>query len=387
MTGASGTIGRHLVPWLADRGARVIALGRRPEALASLRGASAVHPASDFGELVARGDVTAVLDLAVVNSDARATLEEFMAVNHERVLEQLALAGRHGTRRYLALSSYHAADPDNASAYAASKRALEEALQRDDGGIGRIVILPKVVTGDGRGAAALAWRGLAAVKPATFLPAVQEAIADALDPECPDVTPVWVESIGHNRLYAGVSRALDIVVALGIILALGWAMVLLAIAIRRDSPGPAIFRQRRVGRGEAPFTLLKFRTMAVGTREAGTHEVGAAQVTRIGQFLRRTKLDELPQAFNILRGELALVGPRPCLFVQTELVERRRKAGIFAMRPGLTGLAQVNGVDMSDPAELVRWELVYLRIRGLMLDLRILVQTFVGRGSGDKVAL
>lgn len=346
-----------------------------------------MHPASDFPKLIARGDVDAVIDLAVVNSDARVTREEVMAVNHDRVLEQMALARTHGVRRYIVPSSYHAADPDNSSAYASSKRELEDAFQRDERGIGRVVILPKIVIGEGGGAGGLGWRGLAAVKPAAFIPAVQEAVADALDPRRSDTTPIWVESVGHNRCYAGVSRALDVIVALGIIVALGWAMVLLAIAVRRDSPGPAIFRQRRVGRGEAPFTLLKFRTMAVGTREAGTHEVAAAHVTRIGQFLRRTKLDELPQAFNILRGDLALVGPRPCLFMQTELVERRRAAGIFTLRPGLTGLAQVNGIDMSNPEELVRWELTYLRIRGLLLDHRILWQTFVGRGSGDKVAL
>ena len=125
-------------------------------------------------------------------------------------------------------------------------------------------------------------------------------------------------------------RALDIALALAL---LPFAMPVLAIAalaVRLDSPGPAFFRQERVGRHRKPFRLLKIRTMTVGTPQAASHEVGAAQVTRVGAFLRRSKIDELPQIFAVLAGDMSFVGPRPCLAVQEELVaEIVEEAGLL----------------------------------------------------------
>lgn len=164
------------------------------------------------------------------------------------------------------------------------------------------------------------------------------------------------------------------------------ALLGLAFAIRRDSPGPAIFAQRRVGRGEAEFTLFKFRTMAVGTKQAGTHEVTSASVTPLGAKLRHYKIDELPQAINLVLGNLTLVGPRPCLPVQEALVAERRVRGVYAVKPGLTGLAQVRGVDMSDPVRLAELDSAYVAMRGIALDAKLLAQTFLGAGSGDRVA-
>ena len=144
------------------------------------------------------------------------------------------------------------------------------------------------------------------------------------------------------------------------------------IAVRLDSPGPAILSQWRVGQGERPFRCHKIRTMHVGTATLPTHMVGAAQVTRLGGFLRRTKLDELPQLLNIIRGEMSFVGPRPCLPTQTELIEERRRRGVFAARPGLTGLAQVQNIDMSDPPRLAEVDAAYLATRSFRSDLAIL---------------
>jgi lipopolysaccharide/colanic/teichoic acid biosynthesis glycosyltransferase len=124
--------------------------------------------------------------------------------------------------------------------------------------------------------------------------------------------------------------------------------------------------------------------MANGTKQAGTHEVSAASITKIGGWLRRTKIDELPQVVNIVRGELSLVGPRPSLPVQTQLIEERARRGVFAVRPGITGLAQIEDIDMSDPERLARWDRQYVMRRSLLLDLRIILATFTGRGQGDR---
>lgn len=125
--------------------------------------------------------------------------------------------------------------------------------------------------------------------------------------------------------------------------------------------------------------------MAIGTQSVGTHLVDPSSITRLGRFLRKTKLDELPQLFNVLMGQMSLVGPRPCLPNQTELIKERSKRGVFDVRPGITGVAQVNDIDMSTPRKLARYDQVMVRRTGLTLYLKMLVATAVGKGRGDRV--
>ena len=176
-------------------------------------------------------------------------------------------------------------------------------------------------------------------------------------------------------------RGLDIVASIvGLIFA--WPVILVAvIAVRLDSQGPALFCQTRVGRHRRPFTCYKLRTMHIGTAQRATHLVGDDAITRFGRFARRTKLDEVPQLFNVLIGDMSLVGPRPCLPSQTELVEARSRLGVYEARPGITGLAQIQGVDMSTPQRLAELDSAYLSSRTFAGDLRIIVATFVGRAA------
>ena len=160
-----------------------------------------------------------------------------------------------------------------------------------------------------------------------------------------------------------------------LVLAPVMGVVALLIAVRGG--GPAIFRQVRVGQNGRPFTCLKFRTMAQGTPSVATHKVDPSQITRLGRVLRRFKLDELPQLVNVLRGEMSLVGPRPCLPSQSELIEARKERGILALRPGITGLAQVRGIDMRDPALLASVDAEYAAHQSLRLDLLIVAATFL----------
>ena len=113
-----------------------------------------------------------------------------------------------------------------------------------------------------------------------------------------------------------------------------------------------IFRQVRIGKNEVPFTIFKFRTMKENTTSAPTHLIDAKSVTQLGQFLRKHKLDEIPQLWNVLMGDMSLVGARPCLATQEELITQRKIRGVFSEKPGITGLAQLNGVDMSEPIRL-----------------------------------
>lgn len=166
-------------------------------------------------------------------------------------------------------------------------------------------------------------------------------------------------------------------------LAIASPLVVIAIVlIRLDSRGPALFRQERIGHRKRAFLCYKLRTMAQGTPQAGTHEIGAASVTRMGRILRRTKLDEIPQLWNIVRGEMSFVGPRPCLPAQADLIRERETRGVYEVMPGITGLGQVRGIDMSDPVRLAECDGEYVRTRSLRLDLEILLQTLLGRGGG-----
>ncbi len=180
-----------------------------------------------------------------------------------------------------------------------------------------------------------------------------------------------------------IKRLLDIAVCLALAVPATLIVLVVLPVVALETRATPLFRQRRVGRGERPFTLLKLRTMRADTPDGASHDIGAATITRSGRLLRRTKIDELPQLWNVLTGDMSLVGPRPCLPSQTELVAERRALGVDALRPGITGPAQVVGLDMSDPPRLARVDATYLGRWSLRHDLTLLVQTALGRGSGD----
>ncbi|WP_273150244.1 sugar transferase [Methylophaga thiooxydans] len=149
--------------------------------------------------------------------------------------------------------------------------------------------------------------------------------------------------------------------------------------------GSPVFRQQRVGRYQQPFTLLKFRTMKVNTADVASHLANKSSITRLGQFLRRSKLDELPQLWNVLKGEMSLVGPRPCLYSQNELIDEREKRGVFNVRPGITGLAQVSDIDMSTPVLLAETDEKMITELSIQTYGKYLIMTMIGKGSGDRV--
>ncbi len=149
--------------------------------------------------------------------------------------------------------------------------------------------------------------------------------------------------------------------------------------------GSPLFRQERVGRFQRPFNLVKFRSMRLGTASVATHLVSSDAITPFGSFLRRTKLDELPQLWNVLKGEMSLVGPRPGLYNQNELTEERAARGVFKARPGITGLAQVNEIDMSTPKLLAETDAKMLESLTVRNYFSYIIQTVAGKGAGDRI--
>jgi len=183
-----------------------------------------------------------------------------------------------------------------------------------------------------------------------------------------------------------VIRVFDVVFSLlGLVVGLPVLLVLTVIGL--FDTGSPIFRQVRVGRHQQPFTLVKFRTMKLDTASVATHLASSASITRFGHFLRKTKLDELPQLWNVLKGEMSLVGPRPGLFNQEELTEERVKRGVFDVRPGITGLAQVSEIDMSTPALLAETDQKMIQSLTVSDYFKYIFMTVAGKGAGDRVKL
>lgn len=176
-----------------------------------------------------------------------------------------------------------------------------------------------------------------------------------------------------------VKRIFDICLVLFASVLLFWLVVVVAIAIRLTSPGPVLYWSDRVGRHNRIFRMPKFRSMRIDTPEVATHLLAdpKAYLTPIGSFLRRTSLDELPQLWCILSGDMSFVGPRPALFNQHDLIELRTQAGVHEIVPGLTGWAQINGRDELPILEKVTLDAEYLRRRGFWFDLYIVWQTAI----------
>jgi O-antigen biosynthesis protein WbqP len=181
-------------------------------------------------------------------------------------------------------------------------------------------------------------------------------------------------------------RFFDVVFAVAGLLIGSPLLGLLWVLVWIENRSP-IFRQVRLGRHQQPFILVKFRTMRLDTDNVPTHMVSASSVTPLGHFLRRTKLDELPQLWNVLLGDMSLVGPRPGLPSHTALTEARVHAGVFEVRPGITGIAQLKGIDMSAPEMLAAVDAQMLSKFTVTDYFRYIVATILGGGRGDRVNL
>src|SRR3990170_1808067 len=193
------------------------------------------------------------------------------------------------------------------------------------------------------------------------------------------LSPAATAPTSLARWYLPVKGVLGVLAATLGLLVFGPLMAAVAVAIRVDSPGPVIYRQRGIGQYGRHFVLLKFRTMRVGTPEVASEEMRDEDrrryTTRVGRVLRKWTLDELPQLFNVLAGEMSLVGPRPALHNQHELIAMRRAAGVDRVRPGMTGLAIVKGGFTLSLEEKVAYDEAYLRRMSLDLDLRCIVKS------------
>jgi O-antigen biosynthesis protein WbqP len=183
-------------------------------------------------------------------------------------------------------------------------------------------------------------------------------------------------------------RCVDFLLALALLALFAVPWLFIALAVKMTSPGPSLYWSDRVGRGNRIFRMPKFRTMRVGTPALPTHLLAApaSHLTPIGALLRKSSLDEIPQLWSILKGDMSFVGPRPALFNQADLIQMRTQSGVSDLLPGLTGWAQINGRDELPIPEKVRLDREYLQRRSLWFDLKILWRTAFKVVAQDGVA-
>jgi nucleoside-diphosphate-sugar epimerase len=205
----------------------------------------------------------------------------------------------------------------------------------------------------------------------------------SLDEGLKKAVNMTADNCRYKRFY--MLRMFDIIFSL-IGLTLGAPVFFIIAILGYFDTGSPIFRQERVGRNKMPFILVKFRTMKLDTVSVASHLASSSSITRLGSFLRKTKLDELPQLWNVLKGEMSLVGPRPNLFNQEELITERAELGVYSVRPGVTGLAQVNDIDMSTPQLLAETDALMIKELTVSKYFSYILQTVTGKGSGDRVS-
>ena len=298
-------------------------------------------------------------------------------------------------KEFVFISSTQALDEDNQSPYAQSKRSAARGLaiilpsglnivylasvqtESFSGRLGFLNRLPRIL-------ARPIFAMLAALKPTLDIKRLAYYLL-AQDFTKVSTLKLLCDDKHQNLTYRCFRKTLDLGFALFVVVFLWWLLLAIWVLVKLTSPGPGIFAQKRVGKDGKEFTCWKFRSMKIGTQQVGTHELSEASITPVGRILRKLKFDELPQVFNILRGEISLIGPRPCLPSQSELISLRRSAGVFQLLPGISGLAQINGIDMSDPARLALWDAKYMALRCIVLDLKICFATATGRGQGDRI--
>ena len=179
-------------------------------------------------------------------------------------------------------------------------------------------------------------------------------------------------------------RTIDVLAAFFGLLFL-WPVFMIVVFIGLFDTGSPVFIQIRVGKNQKPFRLVKFRTMSVETKSVASHLANNASITKLGNFLRKTKIDELPQLINVVKGEMSLVGPRPNLFNQEELIKERDALGVYDVLPGVTGLAQVQNIDMSTPKLLAETDKHMIDTLNLKNYFKYILMTVTGSGSGDAV--
>jgi len=396
ITGAGGVVGKQLVEHLVSLGNQVRVLSRNPVAIQDSLPEQVAASSYDEMESVLEG-AHVVVHLAARNNDQGGDSSDFDRDNVDLSLKLASAANQSGVSKFVFATTTKALT-DNCEHYGKSKAIAERKLASlaepefrvclvrlcpvyGDGTRGKIKLLQNLPLGLGN----LALWLVRSLVPIVSAQRVAEGIAGITESSDPLEETCLADPVGTFSVYGLYIAVMNFVFVVAVPTILGLPCLISAIAVATTSKGGVMFIQERVGKKKKPFKLCKFRTMFTGTPNAGTHEVGKSYVTKVGAFLRKAKIDELPQALNVLKREINLIGPRPGLAKQTELLKQRDRYGVYDILPGITGYGQVSGVDMSEPLRLAILDHRYAAFRGILLDTKIALKTATGGGFGDPV--
>ena len=397
VTGATGFVGNLIVPKLIERKHKLLLVGRdRHKLEKQFPGIDC----SDYEALdLAIGNFEVILHLAANNNNNHAGRATSQSANVDLLTNLLKIARKGGVKFFINTASIHCLDLDNKSDYATTKRRGCEAVDSFEDPFYRNIYLP-MVYGDvwphklkflnvlPNFISSIIFTALASIKPTVNVDRLviylESLITKKESLERQGPRDILTDDIDRNIVYLIFRKVLDLSFAVLTLIFCWWLLVFIWFWVKYDSPGEGVFSQPRLGKNERQFICYKFRTMNSGTAQKATHEIEKSNITGSGKFLRKFRFDELAQVFNVLKGEVTLIGPRPCLKGQIQLVELRRKQGVFTVLPGLTGLSQVSGLDMSEPLKLSLVDAEYIALRSIALDLKILVKTFVHVVGGEN---
>ena len=404
ITGATGFLGRAIIPMMIENGEELLLVGRDEQRLRALYPDANICGYETLAD-AAQGHEIA-LHLAIKNNNVWGSEEQFHQANVELLANVIDWLKKAGVKTIIYTTTLQTMSPRSGGAgretdktsksfYMASKRMAEELLAKTRGIKIITLRLPAVYGDEFRGKLSilshiptfirpLGFKIMASLRPCVHINQVAaEILKLAKGKQITDM--ILTERQKGNWVYTFFKGIIDFVFVFFVIVFLWWLLIGAWIGIKLSSPGPGIFSQQRVGKNGQNFTCYKFRTMRKGTLQAGTHETSAKNITKLGRILRKTKIDELPQIINIIKGDMSLIGPRPCLPIQIELIAERTRLGVLNEKGGITGWAQIQGVDMSEAVSLASLDAEYLDLRCVILDLKIIIATATGRGQGDKV--
>ncbi len=382
ISGASGLVGSEVVPILVELGHTLLLISR------DVRGLKARFPELKSVSLEAwekeakKYDV--FLHLAVMNNNQTGSFDDFHGANADLTSRFAVGARRSGIPRFIYPSTVQTLLPGNKSHYVESKMVAEQSIQEHFLDFAEIVYLGLVHGKKYSGKlSSLNWLPspvaqfffslFSALKPTTGAQLLVDYVTQT-ENFSESRGLVLTDPKGKNHIYRLWQRTLNVSFVVAVLLL---SPILLAVwlAIIATNGRPGFFLQKRIGRGGGQFLCAKFRTMKNGTETIGTHLVSEQSVTAVGKFLRRFKIDELPQAINVASGQMNLIGSRPSLPSQQDVIRERTARGVIDHTPGLTGWAQVNGVDMSNPEKIAEYDAQYVALQSVWLDTLIMKRT------------
>lgn len=393
ISGASGNLGRCIVDQFSNSN-HLILLGRDTEKLKRLFPQHVCMTNDDFLEAPANHDV--FINLAVINNNQDLDELAFRKVNVHLLESFFSASVRANVQTFINLNTFHALDGFASDPYSKSKRAGLKLLKNQKSKNTVHIFLPFVYSKPFRGKLRylnklptfpqnIIFHLIKSFYPVVDLKTVIHFLETVSKRGPMPKRVMLADNKNDDVIYCLIKRAIDLIFAMGVLLFFWWLLMAIYLLLLTTSRASPIFSQLRMGLNGTVFNCFKFRTMDEGAPNVGTHEITSASVTKVGRVLRISKLDELPQIFNILNGTMSLVGPRPCLPIQGELIYERKKLNVFSVLPGITGLAQVEGIDMSSPKKLASRDCEYIFLRGTFFDLRLIFMTFLGKGRRDGI--